>query len=186
MTKTTKNKEKRSEFDFYPTPEWCIEAIDKALLSKQDFGNKWLEPACGNGAIVNYVKKAYPKVLLSGVDMDPAHYTVMKNTLGIRYTEADYLSHKPLWHNDLIITNPPYNKAMEFVQKAVTEATVVVMLLRLGFVASQKRSEFMKTYTPDVYVLSKRPSFKNGGNDNSDYAWFVFKGKRNQGIVTVL
>jgi len=48
------------------------------------------------------------------------------------------------------------------------------MLLRLNFLASERRQEWMKTDTPDVYVLPNRPSFRGKGSDATEYAWFVW------------
>jgi hypothetical protein len=40
---------------------------------------------------------------------------------------------------EAIITNPPYRHAQAFVEKALTVAPLVIMLLRLGFLESTTR-----------------------------------------------
>jgi hypothetical protein len=62
----------------------------------------------------------------------------------------------------------------------------VIMLLRLNFLASEERSEFMQRTRPDVYVLPNRPSFVLAGKtDSIEYAWFHWH-KNSTGIVRVL
>lgn len=77
----------------------------------------------------------------------------------------------------MIITNPPFAHAMEFIRKSFEfDAEYIVFLLRLNFLASKARAAFMSMNTPDVYVLSVRPSFiRTGQGDSVDYAWFVWR-----------
>jgi hypothetical protein len=75
---------------------------------------------------------------------------------------------------DVVITNPPYNQALEFVRASLRWGKVVVMLLRLNWIASQKRHAFVREHPPDVYVLPNRPSFTGKGTDSIEYAWFVW------------
>lgn len=79
---------------------------------------------------------------------------------------------------------------MEFLEKSmkiVKKNGKVIMLLRLGFLASEKRFNFMKENPPtDVLVLHKRPSFTGKGTDAQEYAWFVWdKGKKTQTIKII-
>jgi hypothetical protein len=76
----------------------------------------------------------------------------------------------------MIITNPPYSKAQEFVERALQELPKdpVVMLLPLPFLASKRRFEFNKKHPAHVMVLPKRPSFTGGGTDAVEYAWFAW------------
>ena len=76
----------------------------------------------------------------------------------------------------MIITNPPFSLAMEFIRRSLKADTrFVVMLLRLNYVGSQDRHNFFTTCTPDIYVLPNRPSFKGTGDvDSIEYAWFVW------------
>lgn len=89
---------------------------------------------------------------------------------------------------DLVMTNPPFSQAMEFVQQAhglTRRDGYVVMFLRSQFLASAKRAPWLRNHMPErVYFLSARPSFYGGGNDLSDYAWFVFRvGRRGRTFV---
>jgi hypothetical protein len=80
----------------------------------------------------------------------------------------------------VVITNPPYNRADAFVERALAERaphpwTTVAMLLRLNWLGGMKRAAFHRRHTADVYVLPRRPSFTGGGTDATEYAWLVWR-----------
>ena len=90
--------------------------------------------------------------------------------------------------NGYIITNPPYNKAVEFVDKAMSlipDGMKVIMFLKVLFLEGKKRAELFKKYPPKtVWVSSTRiMCAKNGdfetmiagGGSAVAYAWFVFE-----------
>lgn len=62
------------------------------------------------------------------------------------------------------------------------------MLLRLNFLGSQRRAAWLRAWTPDVYVLPRRPSFTGRGTDSCEYAWCVWHEDRRgpRGSVEVL
>ncbi len=143
----------RNKYDFYPTP---IEPIEK-ILSEIDFSNvsHFVEPCRGDGAIYDLV------------DCDKSFSELSD---GINYFSTDFKT-------DLIITNPPFSIALEFLQKSLIESKTVVYLLRLNFMGSQKRKEFWQKNPPThLFTLSKRPSFTGKGTDATEYAWFVWDG----------
>jgi hypothetical protein len=72
--------------------------------------------------------------------------------------------------------NPPFRIAMEFVQRALEVADTVAFLLRLNFLASEKRNAFMRAHAPHVFVLPNRPSFSgDGSTDSPEYGWFIWE-----------
>jgi len=172
----------RAHDDVYATPAWCV----RRLLEACPLPNgRWLEPACGDGAIVRAVKfHRSPDVWgmsdIRRVDVPGAQ-------------QADFLS-PGAWGRvtpfDVIITNPPYSLAEPFVRRALELAPHghVVMLLRLAWLASARRAPLMRANAPDVYVLPNRPSFTGGRTDSTDYGWFVWTPRRGRasGTVTVL
>jgi len=143
----------RNKNDFYPTPQEPIEKI----LNEIDFSDvsHFFEPCRGGGAIFNHIK----------VDKSYAELSE-----GIDYLTTDF-------NTDLIITNPPFSIALEFLEKSLKEAKTVVYLLRLNFMGSQKRKSFWQNNPPShLFTLSKRPSFTGKGTDSTEYAWFVWDG----------
>lgn len=127
----------RVDSDFYPTP---IKAVDLILEElHQDSDISFLEPCRGNRVIydrVPYADKQWAE-LSDGVDY-------LKNAFSA----------------DLIVSNPPFSLAQEFIEKSLKEASTVVYLLRLNFLGSQSRYDFWQKNPPThIFVLSERPAF---------------------------
>jgi len=183
MSRTAKKMD-RVEGDQYQTPVSAVEPI----LPYIDFTkvNSFLEPCVGEGSILNTVSPLLKKTC------EIFTADVINN--------SDYFKTK-FAAIDLIITNPPFSQALPFLEKSICEAKTVIYLLRLNFLASQKRKEFWNKYTPNyLFVLSRRPCFvwtcktpgckskysvgnrvcdKCGGKvgpgtDATEYAWFVW------------
>jgi hypothetical protein len=81
-----------------------------------------------------------------------------------------------------IVTNPPYKLANEFVAKALELCPKVIMLLRLAFLESERRSPILDNGTlARVYPFRKRlPMMHRAGwegrksNSGMAFAWFVW------------
>ena len=153
MSSTNRGAERRLH-DMYATPAPAIDALLNVLQYSPL--HHFHEPCRGDGAIYDRIQ-----CLRSHCEI----------TEGI-----DYLTHSPTLHYDLIITNPPFSLALEFLQKSLSEADTVIYLLRLNFLGSQKRRAFWQANRPShVLVLSKRPSFTDDGStDSIEYAWFCW------------
>lgn len=103
---------------------------------------------------------------------------------------GDFLELKIENKYDVIIGNPPYSKAKEFIEKCLEltgDNGMVIMLLRTAFLESKSRYEFwQKNPLSELYVLSKRPSFTGKGTDATSYSWFVWrKGNKEQKIKVI-
>jgi len=99
-----------------------------------------LEPAAGDGAIVRVLERFFPEAQIDAGDIS---------------TEQDFLKHDYPGPYHLIITNPPYCRAIEFVQRALSlrhPNGLVAMLLRLNFLGSQERARWLRENPPSVYV----------------------------------
>jgi hypothetical protein len=186
MSATNRSKVRRPN-DFYSTP---ISPIHRLLDEVKLPGGHWLEPSAGTGA------------LIQGVN---SHNTVTPTWDACELSFWAYQALKPLSNNliigdflktdfevgkySVIITNPPYSKATEFIKKGLSlKPQVLVYLLRLNFLGSQKRCSFLRKHTPDIWVLSERPGFTNNGKtDATEYAWFCFYPyERDVGQIRVL
>jgi len=183
MSATGRNDD-RDENDYYPTPEWCVHRfLEKINLSSDRL---WLEPTAGDGSIIRAVKSfkatgnlyncpsSWKAVELQSV-FEPLLRKETKNV-----TIGDFLKFEPRMHGypkfkaDVCIGNPPYNLALPIIKHSMSQTDTVCMLLRLNFLASGKRCDWMQKNTPDVYVLPNRPSFRGKGTDATEYAWFVW------------
>jgi len=165
----------RNTLDQYETP-W--EAV-APLLPHLPRSRFVLDPCCGTGAMVVRAAQALGALPL-GIEVDGTRpfvdgMTTVQVADALTVSWAHGITSAPC---DLILTNPPYVLAVEFVLRGIREAargTTVAMLLRLAFLASQARHALHAQHPADVFVLSKRPSFlASGASDSADYAWFVW------------
>lgn len=149
----------RKEQDFYPTPLSAFYPLIRFLPRLREI---W-EPACGDGRLVDAM--LHSGLIAGGDDLLNGY---------------DYL--KDNSKRATVVTNPPFSLAFEFCQHAVEHAAHVFLLLRLNFLASQKRKPWFVLHEPAaLFVLSERPKFVNGRTDACDYAWFYW-GPMNYGI----
>lgn len=174
--------------DYYATPAWCVHRLLEACPLP---GGRWLEPAAGEGAIVEAVNEVRGDVKWWA--NEPHQPFVRESHDCYRVTARDFLgmpSDLCDIKRDVIITNPPYALAQDFVEHALSwEPRYVVMLLRLNYLGGSQRGAWLREHTPDVYVLPNRPSFRaDGKTDSCDYAWFVWwQGEQRRGsTLTIL
>ncbi len=176
-----KRKGKRAKGDFYETPQWAIDAI----LSHLPIAGEpiILDAGAGNGAIAARLAELNPKAEIVGVEKNPelVEKARARNLYSTEFVEADFLKGAGTWTiaaPDLVIMNPPFSRAFEFIARArelVKRGGTVAALLRVNCMAGKSRSEFHKKHPCDVHVLAKRPSFVGGGRtDATEYAWFVW------------
>jgi len=150
--------------DFYATPPWAVETLIDHLPPRCVWGGGGiLVPGCGKGAILDALQRSarFGGCSLRGIELNPYRARVAR--VGHQVRCADFL--KSVWtlNADMIVMNPPYKIALQFVQRSIeaVEKTSgsVHALLRLGFLASAKRRDFWQHNPADVMVLSRRPSY---------------------------
>jgi predicted RNA methylase len=173
--------------DPYYTPRW---AVRQCLIEVVGHGGvrSILEPCFGDAGLLRELRLYWPKAHIVAMDKDDT-------CLGAARTHANWAFKRDfLRHSfdsdakfDLIVTNPPFSFAREFIEKSLTVADRVVMLVRQGFMSSVERSAFFRENPPAyVYLLPNRPSFRlpewatdyegwedpgNWGGDSADYCW---------------
>lgn len=175
------SEKERAELDFYATEPRALEL----LLEQESFNLVW-EPACGLGHLSDVLKKHGIHELSSDIV-----YRGYEHGILIDFFDSSITS----WPGD-IITNPPYNKGVEFVKKAIDivgPGCKVAMFLKLQFLETKLRREFFKEYPPKViYVSSSRLLCARNGDfmearkmgSAVAYAWFVwYKGFNGDPIV---
>ncbi len=154
--------------DFYATPPWVVDAILPHLPD-----GVACDPCAGDGAIVAAIVGAGRHCY--GIEISAERVVDARAKRGVTLTHGDGLTGHERFKDPLIVMNPPYKAAEEWVRAMVQPGRTVAALLRLGFLASASRKAlFAEAGMPDVYVLSKRPSFTGGGTDSADYAWMVW------------
>lgn len=165
MTARFSGGSKPREGEFYETPAWAVNAIIPYLGNPK----RILDAGAGTGAIMAACEAYWPEVQTTGVELNPALIAQSKARGAIM--NVDFLSSK--WSADLIISNPPYSRAFEFLQIAFKQGRQAAFLLPLMFLTSKGRKAFHKEFPAALYVLAERPSFgvfwKVKCESNSDF-----------------
>lgn len=163
--------------DFFQTPSWCV---DRLLEAWHPPGGFWLEPGAGEGAIMRAVDARRDDVTWAAIESRAQCLPTLSAIT--KYVEiADFLTCRlpdQVGTIAAVLGNPPFNQAFDFVRRAreIAPEAQVCMLLRIAFLATETRADFMREYPPDVYVLPNRPSFTpDGKTDSADYAWFNWR-----------
>lgn len=161
----------RQPDDFYVTPRWATEAV-LPFLPRAGV-SRIVDPGAGTGAITMVLREAYPNAEIHAIERDEKRAQRVHDRLSLHGAPGKgwgIASDFEIWTAnsnaygdvDLVVGNPPYNDAAAFVDAAlalVGPTGTVAMLLRLAWIASQKRRAFHQQHPSDLVVLSKRPSF---------------------------
>lgn len=162
----------RKERDLYETPEWVTEALLPHLRPLRII---W-EPACGSGKMVRVLENVAE---VWGCDIEPAP--------GFIY--ADFLGPTPRVSVDdisAIITNPPYEKATEFIETALNRMEhlggLVAMLLRTDFDHAKSRTHLFRdnpAFCKKVVLMRRIVWFveddgKPKASPSFNHAWYIW------------
>jgi len=156
--------------DLYETPA----VATLALLRVERLPHRLWEPAAGRGAIVKVLRSAGHEVLASDlVDYgEPSHFS-----------RRDFLFEKLPDGCEAIVTNPPFKLAQQFVAHALDLCPFVVMLLRLAFLESERRTDILEHRgLARVHIFRRRlPMMHRDGWTGKRveaggiaFAWFVW------------
>lgn len=169
----------RVDNDFYATPRNAIEAI----LNEVKLDGSILEPAAGQGHISKVLKEYYPYSEIVSTDL-----IQREERFGIPIQGGvDFLTHEFHRKFDNIITNPPFNLAQEFIEKALELSNdKVIMFAKIQLLEGNKRRElFDNTPLKYVYVFSKRVNPLRNGEELDEkgkpwsstmcFAWFIWE-----------
>ena len=167
---------KRNEADFYATPlETVYSFLDNyAEINPSD---SILEPSAGNGNIITALRNRGYKNHITAVELRKEEIGNLQNADVVIID--DFLRLKPVILYDVIIGNPPYSLATEFIDKALdflAPGGRLIFLLRTNFLESKRRFAWWQDKLPTgLYTLHKRPSFTGKGTDATSYSWFIWQ-----------
>ena len=187
MSATNRGTE-RKPHDFYATPIECVENF----LNKYGgvINGNVLEPSAGNGNIVKVLRNTYKDINITSCEIREEEYNNLSQ-YSYEIIIDDFLT-RDFGDSkfNVIIGNPPYSLAIEFVKKCLDlleEDGVLIFLLRTAFLESKSRYEFwQENPLSGLYTLSKRPSFTGKGSDATSYSWFIWrKNSTNQEIKVI-
>ncbi len=154
----------RKERDLYETPAWVTEALIPHIYNRILPDQSILEPAAGSGKMASA--------------LTDAGYLVEANDIE---GGQDFLTYQ-LTSHDAIITNPPYDKAFEFIAHAIalTQRSngVVAMLLRTDYDHARTREHLFgkNPMFAKKVVLTKRIRWfeDSKGSPSFNHAWFIW------------
>lgn len=159
----------RAQNDYYATDPKAIDALNKLLPLN---GLYIWECACGEGHLSKRMEQLGAKVV--STDLYDRNY----GTPGVNFLKQTRLL------APVIVTNPPYKYAQEFVEKSLRlGADKVCMFLKLTFLEGQKRRGMFDTAPPKtVAVFSKRIQVAINGDPEEFkkgsavcYAWYIWE-----------
>jgi hypothetical protein len=156
--------------DLYETPPVAVHA----LLAHEKLPRVIWEPACGSGNIVKVLRAEGHQVVAT----DLVDYGCPDSQARIDFL----LEQSAPPHVEAIVTNPPFKNAGEFVSKALQLVPCTMMLMRLAFMESERRTPILDNgQLARVYVFRKRiPMMHRAGwegrkaNSGMAFAWFVW------------
>jgi hypothetical protein len=162
----------RRPLDAYFTEPWVTRALIAAVtfrVEDQPPDAVVWEPACGDGRMARPLEAAGYKVVAS----DIADY-------GYGETGRDFLHSVPPRHVVAVVTNPPFDQAVAFIDRAL-DATEplrgkVAILQRHEFDAPAKNHPLFKPPFAAKLVLHKRPrwSDEDKASPRFAYAWYLW------------
>jgi hypothetical protein len=113
--------------DLYDTPPEAVHA----LLKAEKLPHRIWEPCCGTGNIVKVLRDAGHIVIATDLNNRGCPDSLDRIDFLLPFNNVEC---------DAIVTNPPYYLAEQFVAAALERAPLVIMLLRLAFYESERRS----------------------------------------------
>jgi hypothetical protein len=165
--------------DLYETPSVAVEA----LLRVEQLPHRIWEPAAGKGAIVRVLRDQGHAVIASDIfDYGGLHFV------------GDFLAQEQLPVGcEAIVTNPPYQIAEAFAAHALELAPLVILLLRLAFLESERRCGILEGRgLARVHVFRKRLPMMHRdqwagrkANSGMAFGWFIWVRGYNTGPTII-
>lgn len=162
---------KEQELDDFPTPPWATRALIEHVISPARVsGAVCWEPACNRGYMARPLSEYFRTVIATDV-----------HDYGFGDVH-DFLEGAFIGPSHWVITNPPFIKAQQFVERAQMAASDgVAMLVRTSFLEGIMRYQTLfMTNPPDIVAqFSERVPMVQGRYDPkastaTSYAWLVW------------
>lgn len=172
----------KKAFDEYLTPQPLAEAAVRYFVEHiMDHGtrvNNILDPSAGRYGVWGsevWEEFAGHGAKLTGVDIQDLSKPLLYDEW---YPNQDFMTWKTNREYDIIATNPPYTDVEAFIEKCwghLHGSGYMLMLLRLNFLASEKRQKLFKKCPLDsVIVSTQRISFYGNSTNATEYGIFCW------------
>jgi len=167
-------EDERDPHDSYETPPAAVHQLLSHVCLRGDI---W-DPSCGRGNIIKALRDA-GVALDRLIATDKYQHTPLEGTAAMVFG-LDFLTLE-IGSAENIVMNPPYSQADAHVRHAlqiVPKHGMVCVLLRLTWVAAQKREDLLKHLWKIIIVGRLKmlpPDVPDRGHNGAvDFAWFVF------------
>lgn len=161
-----------------PTREHVDDCYDtdpvavRALLKVEKLPLRIWEPCCGTGNIAEELRFAGHQVIATDLHARGCPDSSIR----------DFFKPAPQHKCDAIVTNPPFRLAEQFISLSMDRAPLVVMLLRLAFYESQRRSRLLDSgRLARIHVFANRlPMMHRDGFTGKKassaiaFGWFIW------------
>ncbi len=172
-------REPPDSLDFFPTPPWATRALLKHVIPSAS-GVCW-EPAAGEGHMAEALASRFVDVWRT----DVFDYGGL-NAIGSFVGEGADVVPTPEPRPDWIITNPPFNLACDFVERALVDACVgVAIFVRSAWLEGGDRyARIFRSLPPAIVApfVERVPMVKGRWDPDAStataYAWFVWLRQR--------
>lgn len=164
----------KRENEAYYTDLEIVEKISKFLPEIKKQKLRILEPSVGSGQLLKGVLKKYKNndIVIDALDIDAKVLKETKknfnnfslNHVKVNYIHDDFLAHNFRRKYDFLICNPPFSLAREFVEKSLTLADNVCIILPKIFLSSEKfcrTREFLENYKIEKIIDLKEDGFED-------------------------
>ncbi|MDR3560516.1 MAG: SAM-dependent DNA methyltransferase [Negativicutes bacterium] len=155
----------RDKTDFYRTPAEVTVALLN-YLNLPSYTVIW-EPACGEGHMSEAIKEfGYPVISSELYDR------------GYGLAGKDFLSVPTPSTAKWIITNPPFGRSVEFIDRCLDSGLPFALLFKSQYWHAEKRQKlFYKRRPSSILALNWRPDFlfgEKGGSPTMEVIWTVW------------
>jgi hypothetical protein len=176
--------------DMFPTPPWATRAFVHEVLFLREMADEQMtvwEPAAGLGHMSDVLAEAFAQVHSSDV-----HDYGRGFALGSFVGEGADIAQAPTIGADWIITNPPFNLAVAFAERAtMTAKRGTALLVRAVWAEGAERYRRLFRDLPPTHIAQycDRVAMTKGKWDPhastaTAYAWFVWHHDRKVGEDT--
>lgn len=174
--------EPRDSLEFFATPPWSARALIEHVIGRGKYPLKTMacwEPAAGEGHMAEVLREYFGMVHASDVH-DYGHDYAVGSFVGEGLDVAQFPGFP---RADFVITNPPFNLAVDFAERGLEQSRVgVALLLRSVWTEGRERYERLFRDRPPttVAVFCERVPMTKGGWDPdastaTSYSWFVWE-----------
>ena len=170
--------EPKDSLDLFPTPCWATRALCEHVLAEfRDLLPRMIvwEPACGFGHMARPLGEYVPRVHASDV-YDHGFGAPVHDFL------QPYLPDFVDDRVDMVVTNPPFRLAAEFVTRGLEVAPLVCMLVRTAFLEGVGRYNSLFEPCPPLIVapfVERVPMVKGRVDQRAStatsYTWIVWR-----------